>query len=428
MGLFDGYSFMPDLGNGVGGLLGNLPTWAYRVPAGSGFSPALTQKLRDTASDDDEEAAVPAKAAPTAAPMAPALGAPALGAPAMPQQQGGFMDGLSNSIANNANLLMALGGGTMMGGFGKGLAMAAQAAGQRARGSLVNAGDGRLYDPNTGKWIIAPAAAEKPEKTTDISEYNFAVKNGYRGSFMDWQARKSDAKSEYGLNPVYGVDAEGKPTLLQLSKSGTATQSKLPEGVTFAKEPIRLDAGTHYVLLDPITRQNVGVVPKDLKGKAIEEAKGEAQGKAITGLPEYLGRSDAAIKLIEDIEKDPNLKWATGVTSFTTKVPGTPMFDLGQKFEQLHGKTFLDAYQTLRGGGAITDVEGKKATDAVARLNNAQTEGAYRQALSELKEVITAGRERMAKMAGQEAPAKPASPPAMSGQQTTKSGVSWSVK
>lgn len=86
------------------------------------------------------------------------------------------------------------------------------------------------------------------------------------------------------------------------------------------------------------------------------------------------------------------------------------MFDIGQKIAQLQGKAFLEAFENLKGGGQITEVEGRKATEAIARLNASQSEKAFRAALSELRDVVGAGLERARQRAGAE-PAPPQSAP-----------------
>lgn len=67
---------------------------------------------------------------------------------------------------------------------------------------------------------------------------------------------------------------------------------------------------------------------------------------------------------------------------------------------QLRDRTFLEAFNQLRGGGAITDAEGQKATGAFFRLSQAQTEESYRAALDELKGIIKTGIERAKMSAG----------------------------
>jgi len=61
----------------------------------------------------------------------------------------------------------------------------------------------------------------------------------------------------------------------------------------------------------------------------------------------------------------------------------------------VQGQTFLQAYNYLKGGGAITDIEGKKGEAAIARLNRSQSTEDYRAALDDLSSVLKSGIERM---------------------------------
>lgn len=140
--------------------------------------------------------------------------------------------------------------------------------------------------------------------------------------------------------------------------------------------------------------------------------------EAQNALPTVEATSAQALKTIDEIQNDPYKKWATGITSPLAKIPGTPLFDFGQKVEQLKGKTFLEAYQTLKGGGAITEVEGAKATVAIGRLNSAQTEAGFDAALNDLKDVIKSGLER-ARQKAKPTAGQPAQPQAAAPQQQT---------
>lgn len=214
-------------------------------------------------------------------------------------------------------------------------------------------------------------------------------------------ASPGSGSGEYGLQPVYGTDANGNPVIMQIGKNGSAIQTALPQGVSLSKEPIKLDAGTHHVLIDPISRQQVGMIPKNIAQAETERAIGQAQGEAVNNLPSTIAQSENMLRTIEGIEKDPNLSWGTGKTSWTTSIPGTGMYDFGRKVAQLQGQAFLQAFNSLKGGGAITEVEGQKAENAIARLSTSQTEEGFKAALNELKGVINAGIERAKQRAGQ---------------------------
>lgn len=217
---------------------------------------------------------------------------------------------------------------------------------------------------------------------------------------------------EVGLNPAYGTTADGKVGAVQFSKTGKAVQTQLPDGFSLSKEPIRVDAGTHVNLVDPITRQVVGTLPKDVAGAEAAKEEGSAQGLAKVNLPQTLAVSDQILKTIDQVQNHPGKQYGLGLWSKLPTIPGTPQADFRAQAAQLQGQTFLQAYQTLRGGGAITDIEGAKGTAALARLDQAQSAAEYDKALGDFREVVKTGMERAkAKARGAAAPAAPVADP-----------------
>jgi hypothetical protein len=97
---------------------------------------------------------------------------------------------------------------------------------------------------------------------------------------------------------------------------------------------------------------------------------------------------------------------AKGPTAWTDYLPyggpivGTDAADFNVLLKQVQGKQFLQAYETLKGGGQITEVEGAKAEAAIARMNDAQSEPAFLESLKEFKEIIRGGVERAQRGAG----------------------------
>lgn len=85
----------------------------------------------------------------------------------------------------------------------------------------------------------------------------------------------------------------------------------------------------------------------------------------------------------------------SGVLNPTNYMRGTDARDFQVVNDQLQGAAFLQAFESLKGGGQITEVEGKKATDAMARLNTAQSDGEYKTALEELRGIMAAGQSRL---------------------------------
>lgn len=260
--------------------------------------------------------------------------------------------------------------------------------------------------------------AMTPEPVKPIS-INGQLVNPMTGEVLgDYRDEASASGTEYGLQPQYGVDDQGNPVLIQIGKDGTAVQTALPDGVTFQKEPIRIDTGTEWVLLDPISRQPIGSVPKKLAEAEAEKAAGAAQGKATAeaqaGLSNAVAKADQAVGLLSAIRNDPALPGITGMFQGRIAPMTQAGTDLNTKIEQAKGQVFLEAFQSLKGGGAITEIEGKKAEQAIARMDRAQSTEAYKAALDELIGVIEAGKQRALQKAGQAAPETAAEPAGVS--------------
>lgn len=178
----------------------------------------------------------------------------------------------------------------------------------------------------------------------------------------------------------------------------------------------RVDTGTEIIF----TRngKEVSRVKKDLVGKEAAEEAGRSEGKLAASAPAAITNAKRSLDAIAEIEKHPNLNsdifgGALGTPGKLNRViPGTQAYGLGQRIEQLKGQTFLSAYDQLRGGGAITDIEGAKATAALARLDTAQSEKDFRAALKDLRDVLSTGVERARAMGVKYGTVKPEEQPA----------------
>ena len=116
------------------------------------------------------------------------------------------------------------------------------------------------------------------------------------------------------------------------------------------------------------------------------------------------------VNLIESVIQDPKLEGVVGRIEGRVDprgVGGAALFDEGEmniigKLEQLGGAAFLQAFESLKGGGQITQIEGEKATAAITRLNQrAVSPENYRAALEELRQVYA---NAQARARGQELP------------------------
>lgn len=113
------------------------------------------------------------------------------------------------------------------------------------------------------------------------------------------------------------------------------------------------------------------------------------------------GAISAAANQVAVIDKalsHPGLETSVGLSGKVDPrnyVPGTDAADFRAVLDQIGGSAFLQAFESLKGGGQITEVEGKKATDAIARLSRDQSDKEFKQSLNDLRQVMTAGYKRL---------------------------------
>jgi hypothetical protein len=81
-------------------------------------------------------------------------------------------------------------------------------------------------------------------------------------------------------------------------------------------------------------------------------------------------------------------------------ISGSPVADFRGRFDQIKDKTFLQAFENLKGAGQITEVEGAKATSALNRMSLAQSEKEFIIAAREFEENVTKGMQLARERAG----------------------------
>jgi hypothetical protein len=149
----------------------------------------------------------------------------------------------------------------------------------------------------------------------------------------------------------------------------------------------------------------IGTIPPGYQ--AIQNPDGTYRYEAIPGGPvateaatvegqksAFAATAEDSMRLIDSIINDPALPSITGMLQ--GRIP--PLTQAGTnllaKVEQVQGQAFLQAFESLKGGGAITEREGLAAQNAIARLQRTQDDVAFAAALKELNAVLDRGRRR----------------------------------
>jgi len=164
--------------------------------------------------------------------------------------------------------------------------------------------------------------------------------------------------------------------------------------------PIGAQAGAPAAGSPPlVTADNVADLSAEQKAAiAVKEATDKERGKADvvqeTANKKIIASGTTALEQVDQILKHPGLSKATGLQGQIdprANIPGTDAFNFTTRLKQLKGGVFLNAYETLRGGGQITEIEGAKAEDAIARMDRAQSTEEFTNALKDYRAAIAGG-------------------------------------
>lgn len=222
------------------------------------------------------------------------------------------------------------------------------------------------------------------DDTANIRDYNLAVKQGYPGTFIQYQQ-----ESRPPPTPIYSAvpTAQG----LQVFNQRTGRLEMAAPGVLPAAQ-------------DPT------LAGQRAEQTAAGTATGQAQAQAQLGLPQYESIANETLNRIDELITHPGMRGAVGAPSpgkAMAFVPGTEQSNFMSLLNSIKGRQFLEAFESLKGGGQITEVEGQKATQAISDMGTAQSEEAFVRSANQFRNIVQKGLERARnKAVGGRAPAR----------------------
>lgn len=195
-------------------------------------------------------------------------------------------------------------------------------------------------------------------------------------SFADYNKQSARGGTHYSLTPVWGRDQAGNPVMLQPGTDGSVAQSRVPDGIT----------------LDP----GYGA-----EQKAAGTQRGKTRAEAERDLPAIRDTAYTTLGTLKAIRNSPKLPSMVGMVGGRTPDITEEANELAAYIDQTQGQSFLTAFERLKGGGQITEIEGTKATQAITRLGNRKMSyPAYIAAVDDLTKVIENGVARAEYQAG----------------------------
>jgi hypothetical protein len=243
-------------------------------------------------------------------------------------------------------------------------------------------------------------------QTNSQKDYEYAKSNGFKGTFEEWKRVASAQPSTPSAIQEFEYynklpDKQAQDTYLTIKRSMQPYQLGEMGGgkVVFNRATGQYDQAT-------TAEQEAQGAGQLASGTAAGKATGEAVATAKLDLPRLEQNTQSALETISQLKKHPGLPYITGLYSAAPILPGSPQAGADALAKQIQGKTFLEAFTTLKGGGQITEVEGAKAEAAIARLQRSQNRREYIKALEELEGVLNVGLERSRKKAGAGGPSR----------------------
>jgi hypothetical protein len=200
-----------------------------------------------------------------------------------------------------------------------------------------------------------------------------------------------------GNAPMANIPMVSTPTVGGMRPSGMS-----PSAANAASKEIFVDKAkrqAEYAEQAPAAIQSMNETVKN-----INELIGDAQ---VVKNPKT-GKNE--IKYGE-VQPHAGFKSAVGAPTFSSgfgvagMLPATDTTAFKERLEQIKGQTFLQAFNTLKGAGQITEQEGAKATAALNRMSKSLSEVEFVQAAREFEDNIQKGMEMARKRAGM--PAEP---------------------
>lgn len=175
-----------------------------------------------------------------------------------------------------------------------------------------------------------------------------------------------------------------------------------------------------------VLQQSTPKAQVDLQKSQIDLQKSQAEVAQMESRKQATFSEIASMRqMLAELKSHPGMSTSVGIKGpeylfgiNKEPVAGTRAADFYTLLEQVQGGTFMQAFNNLKGGGAITEQEGAKATAAIARLNPRQSEEGFSKALMDFDGVLAQAQARAQANAPQQGsqaaptPAQPAPTPA----------------
>jgi hypothetical protein len=142
--------------------------------------------------------------------------------------------------------------------------------------------------------------------------------------------------------------------------------------------------------------------PEEQRARAARAAESEILAKATAEqiaaakeqLPTVRNLSQYGIDTVANLLNHPGFSAVVGVPDpyrgnlVVTDLPGSDAVGARALLNQVRGQAFLQAFESIKGGGAISEREGEAATNAITRMQSATSEADFKAAAQDFMNAV----------------------------------------
>lgn len=262
--------------------------------------------------------------------------------------------------------------------------------------------NGAITDEQFEMYSSDIMANPDPARIKAMADEGFTAALSAKEQLPTFQMQSLGGKTRVlGINPVTGQaevapGSEGVMTATPGEVLSAQTQRR-GQDITLRGQNL-----TNARELEKIEIEKGKNSPEAIAMKAKMETQGKEQAKFEANAPQAISTAKTALTKIDALLAHPGLAPAVGAGGMGTGgipgiaqfIPGTDAADFKARLDEIKGGAFMEAFNTLKGGGQITEKEGEKATAAITRMSTSQSEAEFKAAAREFQAVIREGIKR----------------------------------
>ena len=243
-------------------------------------------------------------------------------------------------------------------------------AGLRDAGAALQGREGNALNNLMSDFTDRADQRRKAEAASNLQASNAAFLQNFSSNFTT--PSSEDSSVSVGEDGQVVMDYSKMPSVESLLASFDKQQNAITTALASGNS--NFDGPKAKVLYDQV---------KDKRQRLIDDSTAiYTTSIFVDSIDNILNMSDEELKPVTGL--------AGGYKQWFAKTGllGERSNTIVNQIEQIKGKTFLEAFKTLKGGGQITEVEGKKATEAMIAFNDATTGPELKLAVLKLRESV----------------------------------------